>query len=184
MSKRLTFPIDGKNLAFKAQAEMESAVLRLAEKLREATNSANLCLAGGIALDSVANGLIAGSGLFERVFIQPAANDAGQAIGLAYDGYLRLCELPEKASASPPAVQPLRSALKGRTYQEQEIQNLLDATGLPYTLAPDRQSLADSTADDLAAGRVIGWLQGERRPALQPADHPSRSQVIRRAVRQ
>jgi carbamoyltransferase len=78
------------DVAHTAQVELEGVVLHLAAELRKTTGAKNLCMAGGVALNSVANGLLVRQAVFERVFVQPAANDGGQAIGLAYHGHLRL----------------------------------------------------------------------------------------------
>src|SRR5262249_45751847 len=78
----------------KGQHAVEGALLHLARQLHEKTGAKALCLAGGVALNSVANGLIAAKGPFEKVFVQPAAHDSGQAIGLAYQGHLLVTKQP------------------------------------------------------------------------------------------
>lgn len=165
-----------KDIAFKAQSELESAVLHLADELYQRTQARNLCLAGGVALNSVANGLLVKRGKFERVFIQPAANDAGQAIGLAYHGHLLLTTNQSQSGYSgmslpcagrqkpePPRfsekIRPIPHAYGGRRYTAEEILPLLVEAGLPYVEFPNDEALAEDAATELASSKIIGWLQ-------------------------
>ncbi len=145
------FGQQAKDLAFKAQLETERAMVHLAEQLKRETGASNLCLAGGVALNSVANGIIQNSGLFERVFVQPAAADNGQAIGLAYYGHLKLSRAP---------IKPMRHAFGGRTYSDLEILGFLDSCGITYRALPDDAAVAKEAAADLAASKILGWFQG------------------------
>lgn len=140
-----------KDLAWKVQHELEEAVLHLARELHKETGAKDLCLAGGVALNSVANGLIVAKGPFERVFVQPAAADNGQAIGLAYWGHQRVSEKP---------IVPIKNAFGGRSYAAEETRALLKATGLPFKEVKDDEALAREAAADLLASRFIGWFQG------------------------
>lgn len=149
-------PREAMDLAWKAQAELEAGLMHLVARLHEATGARDLCIAGGVGLNSVANARIAREGPFERVFIQPAAHDAGQAIGLAYEGWLRLTE----RGRALPRLSPTRDAYSGRAYDDAEVAALLDAAALPYTRLADDAALADDCAAELAAGRIVGWFQG------------------------
>ena len=140
------------DLAFKAQAELERAMLALSVELHRSTGKKNLCLAGGVALNSVANGLISAQGPFERLFVQPAAGDGGQSIGLAYYGHLKL--------RSDARIKPIAHAFAGRLYDENEVESMLRAAGLGYRKLDDEQSLADDAAEALASGQIVGWFQG------------------------
>lgn len=139
------------DIAYKVQTELNHTMLHLVERLHRATGEANLCLAGGVALNSVTNGLIRRRGPFERVFIQPAAGDNGQAIGLAYQGHLEL-------NSTRPVI-PIRHAFGGRRYEEGEVHSLLDAGGLAYERFSDDEALVADAVDRLASGAVIGWFQ-------------------------
>jgi carbamoyltransferase len=156
------------DVAHKAQVELEGAVLHLAAELRRTTRTKNLCMAGGVALNSVANGLLVRQDLFERVFVQPAANDGGQAIGLAYHGHLNLDarrrtyrgpdaqSLAEQDSVC--AIRPIADAYGGRSYTRNEIGALLKKTGLPFIeLSPS--AVAKDAAAELCASRFVAWFQ-------------------------
>ncbi|MCO5169310.1 MAG: carbamoyltransferase [Planctomycetes bacterium] len=149
-------PREAADLAWKAQAELERGLLHLVGRLHAATGARDLCIAGGVGLNSVANARIVREGPFERVFIQPAAHDAGQAIGLAYEGWLRL---GERGRALPPLA-PTRHAYSGRPHDDAELAALLDQAALPYTRLADDAALADDCAAELAQGRIVGWFQG------------------------
>ncbi len=144
------------DLAWKAQRELEDALVGLARELRRATGADALCLAGGVALNSVANARIAAEAGFARVFVQPAAHDAGQALGLAYEGHLRLGQ----AGRAVPALAPMRTAALGRTYGDDAVDELLRRAGLTATTFADDAALADDAAAELARGRLVGWFQG------------------------
>ena len=176
------------NLAASVQAVIEEAVLRLTRSLRAETGIPNLCLAGGVALNCVANGKVLRDGRFDDVWIQPAAGDAGGALGAALTASHRLFGEPRPSVSSdrggaegahprrsreteresgndpspPPAVcgpDAMRGALLGPAFGLDEIRATLDAAGARYeTLADD--ALIDSTAEALAAGEAVGWFQG------------------------
>jgi carbamoyltransferase len=141
-----------RDLAFKIQAELERAVVYLATRLHEATGASALCLAGGVALNSVANGRIQREAPFEGIFVQPASGDDGQAIGLAYYGYVK------RGAGS--ALKPIRHAFGGRTYSAAEISSLLAASGLRYRELDDPDLLAKDAASALSAAQIVGWFQG------------------------
>jgi carbamoyltransferase len=166
-----------KDLAFKVQSELEAAMLHLTDELHRATGLDNLCLAGGVALNSVANSAIAAKGPFKNIFIQPAANDGGQAIGLAFYGHLllararRQCVEAKNDAAeshasrktnfvSSPEIRPIKHAYGGRNYSAEEIRHLLQSSGLAFREFADDQSLVQDAAAELTERRIIGWLQG------------------------
>ncbi|MBV9449472.1 MAG: hypothetical protein JO345_26615 [Streptosporangiaceae bacterium] len=140
-----------RDLAWKAQAELERGVLELCRWLHARTGAKNLCLAGGVALNSVANERICRESPFENVFIQPAAGDNGQSIGLAYEGHLRLGQAGR--------LRPIRHAFGGMSYPEEEVGKYLDLLGLRYErLTYD--ALPRDAAAELSRGNIVGWLQG------------------------
>ena len=172
------------NLAASAQAVIEEAVLRLTRSLAAETGIPNLCLAGGVALNCVANGKVLRDGRFDDIWIQPAAGDAGGALGAALTASHRLFGEPRPAMfadrvgagahprsyetehGSDPSPLPaacttdaMHGALLGRAFGLDEIRAALDAAGARYeTLADD--ALIDAAAEALAAGEAVGWFQG------------------------
>ena len=148
------------DLAASAQAVIEEAVLRLTRALRAETGVPNLCLAGGVALNCVANGKVLRDGRFDGLWIQPAAGDAGGALGAALLASHRLFGEP-RPSTSPSAggKDAMRGALLGPSFGLDEIRAALDAAGARYeTLSDD--ALINAAAEALAAGRAVGWFQG------------------------
>jgi len=144
-----------RDLAYKVQQELERAMLHLAEQLHAATQARNLCLAGGVALNSVANGLILKQGPFENVFVQPAAADNGQAIGLAYYGHQKLSGRNGKQR-----IRPIRHAFGGKPYPARQVRELLETAELPFEEFPDDAALLKDTVSQLRKGRILGWFQG------------------------
>jgi carbamoyltransferase len=164
-----------KDLAFKVQSELEQVMLHLSREVHKATKAKKLCLTGGVALNCVANGLIAKRGFFENIFIQPAANDGGQAIGLAYHGHLLLTTdtsplardkkvQARKSMAGTshcvPTIRPIKHAYGGRSYRSEEILELLDTTGLACQELTSDEALVEDASSELAKRRIIGWFQG------------------------
>ena len=148
------------DVAASAQAVIEEAVLRLTRSLRKETGIRYLCLAGGVALNCVANGKVLRDGRFDDVWIQPAAGDAGGALGAALTASHRLFGEPRPSvSSSACGTDAMRGALLGPAFSPDEICATLDAAGARYeTLADD--TLIDATAEALAAGQAVGWFQG------------------------
>jgi len=149
---------DACNIAWKVQNELEQAMLHLAINLRKSTSSKNLCLAGGVALNSVANGKIFRESGFENVFIQPASNDAGQAIGLSYYGQMVLSKRGLKSSTIN--IEPITHACGGKFYKNSQVEELLNRSGLAYEKFDTGNLTAHSAASALSNGEVIGWFQG------------------------
>ncbi len=148
------------DIAASIQVVTEEVVMRLANTLHRETGEKHLCLAGGVALNCVANGRLLREGPFEKLWIQPAAGDAGGAAGAAavawhgYDGQ------PRKLNGdSGPAADRMRGSYLGPEFTPQQIRTELDAMGAKYTVLDD-DVLFSRTAQLLAAENVIGWFQG------------------------
>jgi carbamoyltransferase len=138
-----------KNIAFAVQDACEAAMLAVVKLAVEKTGCRNVCLAGGVALNSKANGKIQASGLVDRIFIQPAASDDGVALGAVFAPCLdRGGRLPMK---------PLRHAYLGPEFSDAEIEKALRTYKLRAMKLSD---VAGTTAELLANGKIIGWFQG------------------------
>ena len=145
------------DLACSVQAVTEDIVMKMAAHLRKETNETNLCMAGGVALNCVANGKLLRSGLFENIWIQPAAGDAGGALGAAYTIYYRHFE--QKVIAKKDRDNQKGSYL-GTEYSNDEIRKFLEKHGIPFHLYNSIEAMCDSVSDLLIAGNVVGWFQG------------------------
>ncbi len=144
------------DLARSVQVVTEEAVLRMARHVHAETGEANLCLAGGVALNCVANGRLLREGPFERIWIQPAAGDAGGALGAA------LVAAHEWAGEErqPHEHDAMRGATLGPAFAPDEIRAVLDADGIPYDELADEAALCNRVAGLLAEGQTVGWFQG------------------------
>lgn len=144
------------DLAASIQAVTEDIVLRLARSIAATCGSRNLCLAGGVALNCVANGKLLREGKFERLWIQPAAGDAGGALGAALMTY-------HGAEHGPRSVCVERDAMKGAylgpEFSQPEIETRLSAAGARFRVA-DERGVVETCARHLAEGRALGWFQG------------------------
>jgi carbamoyltransferase len=138
-----------KNVAFAVQDACEVAMLALVKLAAQKTNCRNVCLAGGVALNSKANGKIQASGMVENIFVQPAASDDGVALGAVLAPYL------DDGGRLP--MRPLRHAYLGPAFCDAEIEKALRTYKLRATKL---DNVATTTADLLAAGKIIGWFQG------------------------
>ncbi|MGH7813891.1 MAG: carbamoyltransferase family protein [Candidatus Binataceae bacterium] len=143
------------DLAASIQAVTEEVVLRLANTVRRETGAAHLCLAGGVALNCVANGKIIRSGNFDGLWVQPAAGDAGGAIGAALAAWHLYAGRPRIARATD----LMRGSYLGPEYSDDEIRTALEAAGARYRRL-DGDAVLDATAAALARGCVVGWFQG------------------------
>jgi carbamoyltransferase len=144
------------DVAASIQKVTEEIMLRSVRYVHERTGMRNLCLAGGVALNCVANGRILREGPFDDVWIQPAAGDAGGALGVALFIWHQLLDRPR----TPLPTDTQRGSLLGPNYSDAEIRRFLDSVGARYTEVADDRQLCDHVADKLAAGNVIGWFQG------------------------
>lgn len=138
------------------QLVTEEIMVKLARHTREVTGSKNLCLAGGVALNCVANGIILREKIFDHIWIQPAAGDAGGALGAALAAWFSQPEAPVRKPESPDAMQ---SSLLGPEFSDAEIAAVLQANGAVFRTL-NRDALLDLTVDLLKAEKVIGWFQG------------------------
>lgn len=144
------------DLAASIQSLTEEAVLRMAKTAHEQTGSKNLVMAGGVALNCVANGRLLREGPFDSVWIQPAAGDAGGALGAALFVWHQLLERPRTAAAGDSQ----QGSLLGPSFGPEEIEPLLLAEGVPFDRLADEGELVEHVAERLAAGKVVGWFQG------------------------
>ena len=148
------------DIAASIQVVTEEVVLRLANTLHEETGESNLCLAGGVALNCVANGRLLREGPYENIWIQPAAGDAGGAAGAAAVVWHEYDEQPRNANGNGnPAADRMKGSYLGPEYSPEQIQAELDAMGASYS-ALDDDALFSRTAELLAGENVIGWFQG------------------------
>ena len=138
-----------KNIAYAVQEACEIAMINVVRMAIEKTGSRNVCLAGGVALNSKANGKILASGLVDKMFVQPAASDDGVALGAALAPYLDgNGKLPSNA---------MRHGYWGPSFDDDEIENTLRTYKLRYTRVSDPASTA---AELLSKGKILGWFQG------------------------
>jgi len=143
------------DVAASVQAVTEEIVLRMTRSLAKEYGIPNLCLAGGVALNCVANGKVLRDGAFDKIWIQPAAGDAGGAVGAALAawhkefGNVRQVTLPDGMSGG----------FLGPSFSQAEIEAELSACGAVFEVVPEEQML-DQTAEALAAGKAVGWFQG------------------------
>ncbi|MGV9452183.1 carbamoyltransferase family protein [Streptomyces sp. NPDC003635] len=147
------------DLAASVQLVTEEAVLGLARRAAELTGERRLCLAGGVALNCVSNGKLSKSGLFDDIWVQPAAGDAGCALGAALTAAVPGSGRPHLGTARD----GMSGSLLGPGYSDDEIRAFLTENGYPFTeLADDPESPASvyaATAEHLSEGAVIGWFQ-------------------------
>jgi carbamoyltransferase len=144
------------DLAASIQAVTEDVLLACAGHVYDRTGLTNLCLAGGVALNCVGNGRILREGPFENIWIQPAAGDAGGALGVALFIWHQLLGRPRQ----PGERDSQHGSLLGPRYSPSEIRAVLDGVGAAYTAFDDEGRLCDHVADLLADGKVVGWFWG------------------------
>ena len=153
------------DIARSIQDVTETIVLRLAETMHRETGQENLCLAGGVALNCVANGRIQRESNFKHLWIQPAAGDAGGALGAALAVWHEYHDKPRQvtpmngAGSNTRLHDAMQGSYLGPRYSELEIHTALDAVGARYTTLPDAE-LMPKVAELLASENVVGWFQG------------------------
>jgi carbamoyltransferase len=145
-----------RDLAASIQKVTEDIVLRAARHAHELTGSRNLVMAGGVALNCVANGRLAREGPFEELWIQPAAGDAGGSLGAALLAWHHLLEAP-RVPQRPDAQQ---GSFLGPAFGNEDIRQFLDSVGAVYRTADGEDELLDSVARSLDAGQIVGWFHG------------------------
>ena len=144
------------DLARSIQDVTEEVMLRLARTVHRETGADNLCLAGGVALNCVGNGRIRRESPFRGLWIQPAAGDAGGAIGAAQSAWYRL---EGRARKTVPPADAMHGAFLGPAYTDEQIELFLQAHNAPYVRLSDSELFA-RVAGELADGKVVGWFQG------------------------
>lgn len=144
------------DLAASIQRVIEEIVLRMARHVHARTGMANLCLAGGVALNCVANGRLLREGPFERLWIQPAAGDAGGALGAALAHWFN--QLGNPRQAEPGDAQ--RGSLLGPAFDQAAIDEAVAGHGGVAESFPDEAALVEAVAEELAAGRIVGHFAG------------------------
>ncbi|MCA9447150.1 MAG: carbamoyltransferase [Candidatus Omnitrophica bacterium] len=143
------------DLARSVQVVTEEVILKMANHVHQVTGKKNLCMAGGVALNCVANGRLLREGPFEKIWIQPAAGDAGGAVGAAYAVYYRYLKNERKAKPAD----SMKGSYVGSHYSDDEIEQYLKSEGAVYTKI-EGASYLDAVVDRLADEKVIGWFQG------------------------
>ena len=144
------------DLARSVQEACEEVVMRMVNTAHQETGLTNLCLAGGVALNCVANGRILREGPFEKLWIQPAASDAGGALGVAQLIWYRHLGRPRKPNGHRDA---MHGAYLGPSFSPERIAETLDQFGAVYE-RPDRSELIDTAAKLLGDANVVGWFNG------------------------
>ncbi len=144
------------DLAASVQAVTEEVVLRLARAIACETQEKNLCLAGGVALNCVANGKLLREKLFDRLFVQPAAGDAGGALGAAFAAY-HLQEGGARFATSDRDT--MKGSYLGPAYGQAETEGRLRSVGAKFSVVDD-DALIEETVGALSSGQAVGWRQG------------------------
>ena len=144
------------DLASSIQAVTEEIVLKMTQGIAAESGARNLCLAGGVALNCVANGKILRDGRFEQIWIQPAAGDAGGALGAALAAYYLHVNAPR---SRPNALDEMQGAYLGPAFPQPEIEQRLAAAGAVFEVM-DEADLIDATTNALISEKAVGWFQG------------------------
>lgn len=142
------------DLAASVQAVTEEVVKRLARSIRTDTGEQNLCLAGGVALNCVANGKLLAEGVFDDLWIQPAAGDAGGALGAALTVAHEIGDAPRANGHDR-----MHGSYLGPDFKTDDTSKRLEAAGAKFAVL-DEDSIIQRTSEDLAEGRAIGWMNG------------------------
>ena len=145
------------NLALAIQKVTEEVVLKMAQHAKNITGSKNICLAGGVALNCVANGELIRENIFENVYIQPASGDAGGALGACWAIHYLYYGNERKIASGKDA---MKGAYLGPDYVDKEILSMSKKTKAVYEDFSDDQKLFETVAKSLANGKVVGWFQG------------------------
>jgi carbamoyltransferase len=143
------------DVAASIQAVVDEAVLRLTRNLAKQTGARNLCLAGGVALNCVANGKVLRDEAFEKIWIQPAAGDAGGAIGAALAAVHLYAGLPRKTNGCD----GMAGSLLGPSFAQVDIESRLAASGAHFAIVTE-ENMIEVAASSLASQQAIGWFQG------------------------
>lgn len=144
------------DIAASIQQVTEEILLRMATHIRKLTGMRKLCLAGGVALNCVANGKLRRSGIFDDIWIQPASGDAGGALGAALFVQHQLLENPRTIQAQD----SMQGARLGPEFDNASIRQILEKEGAHFHFRADTSALLEETASAIAEGKVVGWFQG------------------------
>lgn len=170
------------DLAASVQAVIEEVVLKLGQSIAAQTGERNLCLAGGVALNCVANGKLLRSGVFDRLWVQPAAGDAGGALGAA----LVAAHMYKGEARAQAGADGMQGAYLGPSYAQDDIERRLTAMGARFEILDDDE-LVNQCARSIAEGKALGWHQGRMefgpralgaRSILGDARSPSMQKVL------
>ncbi|MDC3105270.1 carbamoyltransferase [bacterium] len=145
------------NLALAIQIVTEEIVLKMGKEAKRLTNSDNLCLAGGVALNCVANGKLQKEGIFKNIYIQPAAGDAGAALGAAQAIYYMYFDGKREANGLNDIMQ---GSYLGPSYSSKEIMSMNKKTKAVYENYSSFDNLSKDIAKEISEGKVVGWFQG------------------------
>ncbi len=145
------------NLALAIQWVTEEVVLKMAKYARQLTGKSSICLAGGVALNCVANGKLLRKKTFDHMYIQPAAGDAGGALGAALATAHLYFEEPRKVN---PSTDSMEGTYLGPSYSDKEIELMNRRVKAVYHKAKNLTELTETIAEKLANGQVVGWFQG------------------------
>ena len=143
------------DIASSIQKVTEEVMLKLTKSLRDEFKITNLCLAGGVALNCVANGKILENKIFDKVWVQPAAGDAGGSLGAA----LAFWHLEKNKERKISSTDDMKGSYLGPNYSDEEINNILNKIGAKFEIL-DEETVIRKTVDDLKNGKAIGWFQG------------------------
>ncbi len=146
------------DIAASIQKVTEEVVLRMARHAKELTGSKNLCLAGGVALNCVANGKLLREKIFDDVFATPASGDAGGALGAALFVHHQLLDQPRTHVAA--RKDSLKGSLLGPKFSNEEIRAFLDGKQVRYTFYEQEPALLEAVAQEMASEKVVGWFSG------------------------
>ena len=143
------------DIAASIQKVTENIMIKLAKSLKEEFNISNLCLAGGVALNCVANGKILKEKIFDNIWVQPAAGDAGGSLGAT----LALWHIEQNNPRVVSLNDDMQGSYLGPEYNQEQIENELDKMGAVYKIK-NEEDLLNQTVEDLSKGEAIGWFQG------------------------
>ena len=144
------------DLAASIQKVTEEIVLKICRHIKEVSGERNLCLAGGVALNCVANGRILQEGIFENIWIQPASGDAGGALGAALSVYFSVLENPRALTAGS---DKMHGSYLGPQFSQKEVEDQLTKLGAKFS-SYSSSEMIEIAAQALANGKTIGWMQG------------------------
>ena len=145
------------DLARSIQEVTEEVMLRVAKTLYYETGKENLCLAGGVALNCVGNGRLLRESPFRNIWIQPAAGDAGGAIGAALSAYHQFLDAPRPINKKSDGMQ---GAYLGPSFSNDQVESFLKDIGASYKHVEEEEELVSIVAEELSQEKVVGWLQG------------------------